>query len=170
MIITTDDLCLSYLDNFRYFDEIRNKKKDFEVVAFTIGNFKNKENLRDSGKFIKWFEEHRDWVEIAVHSYDHLPPPDGDRHNEETWIRKALVSLKPFLPKKYGYRSPGWQTTNKTVPILKKLGFSYIAYESRIADIQTNKIINKGIINTHLYDTKQLRRLKNEILQDNTKI
>ena len=132
MFITTDDLCLEYLDNFVLFDALKKIYPEFQMIAFAIGNFKNKENLVKSEKFKKWYEERKNWVEIAVHSYDHDEIPDGDRDNEKEWIEKAYQSLKDFLPKEYGYRSPGWQTTNKTESILKELGFSYIAYETKI--------------------------------------
>lgn len=159
MIITTDDLCLEYLDNFKYFDKLKEIKKDLKMIAFTISNFKNYENLSESVAFKTWFETHKDWVEIAVHSYDHGYPPDGDRDNEEEWINKALNGLKPYLPKDYGYRSPGWQTTNKTVSILKKLGFSYIAYESKIKDLKKDTITETRVINSHLYDVQSIRRI-----------
>lgn len=159
MIITTDDLCLEYLDNFKYFDELKQIKKDLKMIAFTISNFKNHENLSQSPIFETWFEKHKDWVEIAVHSYDHYGLPDGDREDEELWITKALNGLKPYLPENYGYRSPGWQTTNKTVSILKKLGFSYIAYESKIKDLKKDIIIETNIINSHLYDVPSIRRI-----------
>src|SRR3990167_594891 len=100
MKITTDDLCLSYLDNFKYFDEIKQKHPEFKIIAFTIGNFNNEELLTESDIFKTWYEQHKDWVEIAVHSYDHQFPPDGDRQDEEYWIKKGLDSLRPFLLKK----------------------------------------------------------------------
>lgn len=158
MIFTVDDLCLKYLENFILFDEIKKKYPSFKLIAFTIGNFENKENLKDSERFKQWFSERKDWVEIAVHSFDHLYPPDGDRENEEEWIEKALNSLKIFLPKEYGYRSAGWQTTNKTLGILKKLGFSYIAYENKINYFNQQKI-EYGIINSHLYDQNSIKKM-----------
>ena len=163
MIITTDDLCLSYLDNFVYFDRMKEKVPELRVIAFTIGNFNNEELLVESNIFKSWHAKHKAWVEIAVHSYDHANPPDGDRDDEEYWIAKALDSLRPFLPEKYGYRSPGWQTTNKTVGILKKLGFSYIAYETKIKDIMTNNTTNELILNSHLYDIESMKRIEEVI-------
>jgi predicted deacetylase len=163
-IITTDDLCLEYLDNFTLFDGLKKLYPDFKMIAFTIGNFKNKENLKKSKKFREWYNERKDWVEIAVHSYDHDEIPDGDREYEKEWIKKGLDSLKEFLPKEYGYRSPGWQTTNKTEGILKDLGFSYIAYETKIKYFN-GEIIN-NIINSHLYDVKSVKNIY-EILQNN---
>jgi predicted deacetylase len=159
VLVTTDDLCLSYLENFKYFDDLKKKYSDLKVVAFTIGNYKNKELLLESDIFKNWYQKHKDWVEIAVHSYDHDDLPDGDREDEEHWIKMALDSLKPFLPVRYGYRSPGWQTTNKTVPILKKLGFSYIAYECKIRDLKEEKIIETQVINSHLCDVHGLENL-----------
>jgi predicted deacetylase len=158
MLITVDDLCLSYLENFKVLDDLKAKHPDLRITAFTIANFKNKENLAESEEFKKWLDKHK-WVEIAVHSYDHDEIPDGDREDEELWIKKALDGLRPFLPENYGYRSPGWQTTNKTVGILKKLGFSYIAYESKVKDLKTDQITELNIINSHLYDIPSLERI-----------
>ncbi|OGO14210.1 MAG: hypothetical protein A2Y53_03650 [Chloroflexi bacterium RBG_16_47_49] len=163
MVFTVDDLCLSYLDNFALFDRIRERRHDFRIIAFAIANFKNNENLLESAVFKNWFTEHKDWVEIAVHSYDHQYPPDGDRDNQEYWIKLALEGLRPFLPVKYGYRSAGWQTTNQTVPILKKLGFSYIAYETRIKDLKQDKVIEDNIVNSHLYDINSIKRIGGEL-------
>jgi len=163
MIITTDDLCLEYLDNFVLFDDLKEKHKDLKIIAFTIGNFKNVENLKDNQRFKEWYDKRNDWVEIAVHSYDHYKIPDGDREDEELWIKKALDSLSPFLPEEYGYRSPGWQTTNKTEGILKKLGFSYIAYESKIKYFKGPIISN--IINSHLYDVESIKKIY-EVFKD----
>ena len=98
MIITVDDLCLSYLDNFKYFDELKGKIPNLKVIAFTIANFNNNELLLDSEIFKKWYLKHNDWVEIAVHSYDHSYPPDGDREDEGYWIEKALENPPAALP------------------------------------------------------------------------
>ena len=169
MIITVDDLCLSYLDNFAYFDEIKRKYSEFKMIVFAIANNKNEELLVESDIFKTWFDQHKDWVEVAVHSNDHKYPPDGDRDDEEFWIRKALRGLLPFLPVDYGYRSPGWQTTNKTVGILKKLNFKYIAYETMIKDLKEWKIIEKFVLNSHLYDVDSIKGLGvkiNEILRN----
>jgi len=171
MKITVDDLCLSYLDNFKHFDDLKEKIPSLKLIAFTIANFNNQELLVESKIFKQWYEKHKDWVEIAVHSYDHKFPPDGDREDEEYWIKKALESLRPFLPENYGYRSPGWQTTNKTISILKKLGFSYIAYETKIKDFKKDSIINERILNSHLYDLESISKVKEvikayEILQN----
>ena len=68
--------------------------------------------------------------------------------DEEYWIKKGLESLKAFLPERYGYRSPGWQTSNKTVSILKKLCFSYIAYETKIKNLNNETNTETNIRNT----------------------
>jgi hypothetical protein len=36
MIITTDDLCLSNLPNFRYWDAVKKKKPDLKIIALII--------------------------------------------------------------------------------------------------------------------------------------
>lgn len=164
--VTTDDLCLEYLDNFVLFDALKKLYPEFKVTCFTIANFHTMEDLKDSAVFWEWFEKRKEWVEIAVHSYDHEYPPDGDRDNEEECITEAYHALQPFLPKEYGYRSPGWQTTNKTEGILKKLGFSYIAYETKVKYFDGRVITN--VLNSHLYDVESIRKIY-EILQHNTR-
>jgi predicted deacetylase len=159
IIITVDDLCLEYMGNFIMFDSLKLLYPDLKIIAFTIGNFKG-ENLKGNKEFKEWFEKRKEWVEIAVHAYDH-ELPDGDKEDEEKWIEKAYESLKMFLPEKYGYRSPGWQTTNKTEQILKKLGFSYIAYETKIKHF--NGTITKNIINSHLYDVNSIRKIYEQL-------
>lgn len=158
MILTVDDLCLSHLDNFTSFDEAKREQPDLTMIAFAIANFRNREPLMESERFLDWFEEHQDWVEIAAHSYDHLPPPDGDREDQAFWIEKAMLELSLFLGVRYGYRSPGWQTTAKTVPILQELGFSWMAYQFKIVDVNTREIVSDKIINSHLYDVESMKR------------
>ena len=162
MVITTDDLCLKYLENFILFDDLKKEYPDLKMIAFTIANYKNEEDLSKSDRFKKWFDEHKDWVEIAVHSYDHLPPPDGDRPDEKYWIEKARDTLKEFLPENYGYRSAGFQTTNKTLPILKGLGFSWIGFENNIRYLNEEKIIN-GVMNSHIDNANSMDNLINLI-------
>lgn len=164
-MFTVDDLCLEYLSQFTLFDEIKKDFPDFKLIAFTISNFKEKESLKDSKEFGEWLKE-RPWVEIGVHSYDHMYPPDGDRDNQAELIEKARDELKDFLPKEYGYRSPGFQTTSQTVPTLKKLGFSWIAYESKIQYLNKN-LTQTGIVNSHLYDTDSIKKIY-EILRHST--
>jgi hypothetical protein len=45
MIYTTDDLCLSHLDKFKYFDIMKVKYPSFRLIAFAIANKDNNELL-----------------------------------------------------------------------------------------------------------------------------
>lgn len=150
-IITTDDLCLSNLQYFKYFDEIKKVKPNLKVIAFTIANFQNKENIAESKEFYDWWYYRKDWVEIAVHGYDHLYPPEAFRDDFEDQVTKSLYILKPYLPKEYGYRSPGFRFSVRIEPLLKKLGFSYIAYDTHIKYFKDNRLVY-GLINTHCTD------------------
>lgn len=132
MIFTTDDLCLSNLHYFTFWDKIKQKRPDLKVIAFTIANYRHRENVAESKDFNHWFQTHKDWVEIGVHGYDHEYPPEGERDDFEELVVRSVGILKPFLPEKYLYRAPGFQTTCKTEPIIKKLGFGGIAYQNRI--------------------------------------
>jgi len=130
--MTTDDLCLSNLKYFRYWDKVKEKYPNLKLIVFTIANFKNTEDLSKSDIFKKWFEQHKDWCEIGVHGYDHQYPPECERDNQEKFIVKALEILRPFLLKEFLYRAPGFQVTCKTEPILRKLGFAGIAHQDKI--------------------------------------
>jgi len=147
MILTTDDLCPSNLQFFKYWDEVHNSKPNMKLIAFTIANYKLKENIKESGEFRKWWEQHKDWVEIAIHGYDHMYPPEAERNELEECVEKALDILRPYLPKEYGYRSPGFHFTIRLEPILKKLGFSYVAYRDNIKYFDGRFLTN--LVNTH---------------------
>jgi len=131
-VVTTDDVCLHNLCYWAYWDELKKAFPELKVIAFTVADWGNKENVSDSQEFKNWFEERKDWVQIGVHGYDHLYPPECERDNQEEFIARALGVLKSFLPEKFLYRAPGFQVTNQTEPILKKLGFAGIAHQGRI--------------------------------------
>lgn len=147
MIYTTDDICPSNLKYFEYWDVVKERKPDLKIISFVIANYRNKENVAESKEFKEWFEKHKDWVEIGVHGYDHLRPQECWRENQEVYIKKALEILRPYLPRKFLYRPPGFRVLPKTESIVKKLGFAGIAYQERIKHFD-GKII-KPIYNTH---------------------
>jgi predicted deacetylase len=150
MIYTYDDLCPSNLDNWKYWDKVKEAHPDLKVIAFTIANHQNKELITDSKEFYDWWLTHKEWVEIAVHGYDHLYPPEAFRSDTELeeQITKALEVLRPFMPLKYGYRSPGFRWCKSLEPILKKHGFSYVAYSEHIKILETNEL-RLPVFNTH---------------------
>lgn len=150
MIVTTDDLCLENLKFFSYWDEIKTMKPNLKIIAFTIANYKGKQNVAESEEFGSWFDAHRDWVEIGVHGYDHLFPPEQERDDAGELVMKSLEILKDFLPEMYLYRPPGFQRTVHTEPMLKRLGFGGMAYQTRIRMFD-GRII-EPILNTHCCD------------------
>ena len=150
MIYTTDDLCLSNLHYFSYWDRIKEIKPELKLIAFTIANYCKRENVGESKDFKEWFNGHKDWVDIGVHGYDHEYPPEGERDNQEELIRLSLEILKPFLKEKYLYRAPGFQTTCKTEPIVKALGFAGIAHQNRIKYFDGS--FEENVVNTHCCD------------------
>lgn len=150
MIVTTDDVCLENLKFFKYWDEIKTMKPNLKVIAFTIANYKGEQNVAESEDFRSWFNGHEDWVEIGVHGYDHLFPPEQERNDAEELVMKSLEILKGFLPERYLYRPPGFQRTIHTEPMLKRFGFAGMAYQTRIK-MFSGKII-EPILNTHCCD------------------
>lgn len=147
MIYTTDDVCPSNLIYFRFWDEVKKRKPNLKVIAFTIANYNGQEDVSKSKDFKEWYDSHKDWVTIGVHGYDHTFPPEGERDNQEELIRESIKILKPFLPSDFLYRPPGFQVTCKTEPICRKLGFAGIAHQSRIKYF--NGTFETDLINTH---------------------
>lgn len=131
-VVTTDDVCPSNLKFWEYWGALKSKFPELKVIAFVIANASNKELVSENKEFLDWFERTKDWVEIGVHGYDHEYPPECERENQEELIEKALSVLRPFLPNQFLYRAPGFQVTNQTEPILKKLGFAGIAHQGKI--------------------------------------
>lgn len=147
VIYITDDVCPSSLKYWKYWLEVKEKYLEIKVIAFVIANNKNKEDISKSQEFKKWFGENKDWVEIGVHGYDHLRPQECWRENQEIYIKKALEILRPYLPKKFLYRPPGFRVLPKTESIVKKLGFAGMAYQERIKYFDGRMI--EPIYNTH---------------------
>ena len=147
-LIICDDLCPSKLIHWQYWDKVKEKYPNLKVLAFVIANFQNKENVAESKEFKDWYERYKDWVTVGVHGYDHMSPPECERDNQEELITKALEVLRPFLPKKFLFRPPGFQYIIKTEPIIKKLGFTGIAYQTRIKLFDGTYL--EPIFNTHL--------------------
>jgi len=150
--IISDDVCPSNLVHWKYWMWVKEKYPDLIVLCFVIANYRNRENVAESEKFKEWFEKNKDWVEIGIHGLDHMSPPECERENQEELITKALEILRPFLPEKFLFRPPGHQRTIHTEPILKKLGFAGIAYQTRIRYFD-GRII-EPILNTHLSEDR----------------
>lgn len=155
MIFTTDDLCLENLCYFRHWDEIKSICPDLKLLAFTIANKDGNQNVGESEEFKKWYESHKDWVEIGVHGYDHADPPEQEREDAEIYTEMSLNILRPFLPKKPIYRPPGYQRTLRTEPMLKRLGFAGIAYKNKIRYFNGDIIVG-DVVNSHCCDKFEL--------------
>lgn len=124
--------------DFHKLEEIRARIPSLKVTCFVMG--------KDAGDYLK-----KNWIEVAVHGWSHSLPPECERDNQEEFIQAGLDALRMYLPKKFGFRAPGFQVTTATNPILKRLGFSYIAHQRRVQSF--NGAFEQGeIINTHIYD------------------
>lgn len=145
---------------FYKLEKLKEKFPNLKVTCFVMG--------KDAGDYLK-----KDWIEVGVHGWEHTYPPECERDNQREFIIKGLEVLRPYLSLNFGFRAPGFQVTASTYPILKKLGFCYIAHQNRIQILQLiwypvvadtveegkkeiqNRINNfkQGeIINTHIYD------------------
>lgn len=147
MLITTDDLCYSNLENFKYFDLLKKKYPELYVIAFTIANYKEQENLKTDyyKEFDEWYQERKEWVQIGVHGYDHdqKRTQEGFRKPDEqvVLIEKSIDILSDWLPDKPIYRPPGFRYTQSTVNICKQLGIKGFGYQGHIKYFDTNEII-----------------------------
>lgn len=131
-VLTTDDLCPSNLQFWKYWLEIKREFPGVQVIVFVIANYRFQEDVSKSQEFRDWFERNRDWISIGIHGYDHCLPQEGWREDQEIWIARALDILWPFLPSRYLYRPPGFRFLPKTEKILRELGFAGIAHQNRI--------------------------------------
>lgn len=150
MIYTTDDF---YPDNLKFFDHWKSVKEahpELKLVVFTVANYNLSQRVDKDLGFLKWFDGNKDWCEVAVHGYDHMLPCEAERDDFEQCVEKALGILKPFMPKCYGYRSPGFHATIRMEPTLKRLGFGYIAYEQFIKYFDGRPA--EPVFNTHCCD------------------
>jgi len=147
MIFSTDDLSTENLEHFKYWDYVKKEIPNFKLIAFVIA-----EGLDE--RFDNWYMEHKDWVEIGVHCYNHDRLQEGWREDQEYWIEKARDVLLPYLPKNYLYRPPGFRVLSKTEGILKKLGFAGIAHQEFIKYFDTGETI--PVFNTHCSLDKHL--------------
>ena len=155
VIFLIDDICPSNLKHWKYMEELHKKYPNNEVVAFVIANNKNNELITESTLFESWWEKTRNWVEIGVHSYDHLKPQEGWREDQEKYMKISLDILESYLPKRFLYRAPGFRTLAKTEGILKKLGFAGIAHQTRIKYFDTGEI-KENIFNLHCSNDESL--------------
>ena len=125
-------------EEFYKLEKLKEKLPNLKINCFVMG--------KDAGDYLK-----KDWIEVGVHGWEHSYPPECERDNQEEYIVKGLEILKKYLPKRFGFRAPGFQLIALSYPIIKKLGFHYIAHQNKIQSF--NGIFNQGrIINTHIYD------------------
>ena len=142
MFIFCDDIGIKHEGDLFKLEKLKKKYPKLKVNCAVIAKDLNK-RLKD---FIS-----QDWVEVVVHGFEHDYPPECERDDKEERITKAYKILKPYLPKHYGFRAPGFQLTATTYPILKKLGFHYIAHQTNI-QVLKGDIDQQRIYNTHIYD------------------
>ena len=149
MIITTDDVCPQNLKFWHHWDEIKKHVPELKLIAFTIANYKG-QDVSKSLVFKRWFDEHKDWVEIGVHGYDHESPPEQERDNAGQLVSESVEILQEFLPERFLYRPPGFQRTIYTEPLLRLMGFAGVAYQTRIKMFDGRVL--EPVFNTHCCD------------------
>lgn len=165
ILFTTDDVCPSNLKYFEYWDKVKEKHSELKLIAFTIANYQNKENIKESKEFNDWYEKHKDWVIIQPHGLNHLKPQLGwrDYETQKNDIKESLDILKSYLSNEIIYRFPGFRISPYSENILKELKVDGIAHQEFIKMFDGRKIYN--IFNTHCCDGDS-----NKILNPITKI
>jgi len=144
MFFVVDDIGIKYLNQLYKLESLKKRYSNLRVTCFVIAKDLTPE-------LIRWLKQ--DWIEVAVHCYEHTNPPECERNDKEERIKMALNILKPLLPEKFGFRAPGFQMTATTYPILRKLGFWYIAHQNRIQLLKEIDDFQQDVlINTHIYD------------------
>jgi len=66
-----------------------------------------------------------DGHEVAVHGYTHRSPSNLTRGEEEDELTRALAILRDLGADPVGYRSPSWDFSENTLPLLAAAGLSY---------------------------------------------
>jgi peptidoglycan/xylan/chitin deacetylase (PgdA/CDA1 family) len=63
--------------------------------------------------------------ELGHHGYTHTSPTALSPEQEEEELIRGKELLERFTPQVRGYRSPSWEFTPNTLPLLEKHGFEY---------------------------------------------
>ena len=69
--------------------------------------------------------------EVAVHGYTHRSPTTLTREEEEDELTRTLAMLRDLGADPVGYRSPSWDFSENTLPLLAAAG---LAYSSNMMD------------------------------------
>lgn len=145
MFLCCDDIGNEHRDKLYRLDELKVRIPQLKVNCFVLAR-----NISDW--FGDWYLERKGWIEIGVHGYDHDNPPECEREDRKERISMALKILKTYLPQKYGFRAAGFQMTASTYPILKDLGFWYIAHQTRVQTLKDMNGSKLPMLNCHIYD------------------
>lgn len=144
MFFCCDDVGAKYQDQLSKLDELKVKNPRLKINCFVIAK-----DIEDW--FGKWYLARKEWVELGVHGYEHDYPPECEREDKKERIEKSLNILRQYLPEKFGFRPPGFQMTATTYPILKELGFWFIAHQTKIQPLKET-FYQQEIFNCHIYD------------------
>lgn len=142
-IIATDDVSPLQIKHWeKYWDRLKKENPKLKVLAFCVPNWHNECDIKDSKEFKEWFEKHKEWVTIGIHGYDHILstlPTENHRSKEEQreLIKKAIETLKEYLPEEWAYRCPANRFNKYTLEVLKELGCTYFTYLNVLINLKT---------------------------------
>jgi len=128
MIITTDDFCPKFMHMWKYWEKLKNKWPSFRLTAFIVPNWEGKFPVNKSREFRDWYESNKDWVEVAMHGFDHsfaeCQKYNGKKLQER--LTNGFNTIRDFLPDKWGFKPPYYKYNSECIDfVLEKLGAEY---------------------------------------------
>ena len=112
---------------------------NLKVTLFAIPFYKGTDNTEFFRSVLK---EHGDWIQLAIHGYDHATPTECKDWNYGEAMEKIskayLIGRGCFVK---GFKAPGWQISRDTYRVLDTLGFW-------VADNTVSAYTEPGILNS----------------------
>lgn len=175
LCIETDDFRPSLIPKWeRTWDKLKAEIPELKVTCYIPIFYQEfgvnlEEDIRDNQKFKDWFLKRKDWVEIAVHGFDHKKPPEYLKNSIEqsASIKKSLAALKDYLPNYYGFKAPFYRISNITLELLRDYGFSWYCQWWCAVPLKVNiRPINIQVVGTHTGTKEQNNPDDIEIIYD----
>ena len=172
--LTTDDFCPKFMDSWKYWEELKKVHPNLRITAFVVPRHDNKDeyDCSKSKEFKQWFEKNKDWVEVAVHGFDHSKFECLLSYDEQLErFKKALEIMKPFLPKKWGFKPPYYRYNSDTLEIiLDTLKAAYFVTPRRIYYGRGKSFKLNNLIETHTNNYTKMGDRIDKVVNDLKKI
>ena len=149
MIISTDDLCPVNIEGqFEYWDRLKAKHPDLQLLAFTTANwnfFRNRERKIRTvfcDDFIDFCNERKDWLTLAYHGYDHSVSMSSLDIEAQTKILEKMLKLFNKFKKKFkgkilnAYKPPFYKWNMNTLYACENLGIDHFFMQDGILTLK----------------------------------